>query len=387
MEYVCYNLIKKDNIFKNWLYFTIRKGGGKVNEIESWYNRSGKKIVTTILGALGAYLFVKYLLSYTAPFIIAWIIASGLQKIVKWLHKRLQMQRGIATMLSMVTVLSGISWGIAVLVRKTSIQANNLYQKIPLYRDEILATFNNISDKTQNLFSTLPFQSSISLEKAIDQLFQNITALLGTLLSKGSINVVSKLPNLFFIMIVTLLSIFFMTRDYEKIKKFIAAQVPFSMKEKAKILKDDLLNALGGYLRTQLILMCITISICLIGFLMLGINGAVLLAITIGVVDALPVFGSGLFLIPWALYNVILGQYSIALGLVGMYALIVIVRQTVEPRILSNQIGVYTLVTIIGMYIGFKVIGVMGLILGPIVIIILQTLQKVGLLPAFKKVE
>lgn len=356
-----------------------------MHEIELWYKKSGRKILITVLGALGVYLFVKYLLTYIAPFVIAWIIASGLQRVVKWLYEKLQLQRGIATMLSMVTVLSGITWGISALVRKIFIQANTLYQRIPLYRDEILMTFENISDKTQNLFSVLPFTLPISLEKTIDQLFQNLTSFLGSFLSKGSINVVSKLPNILFLIIITLLSIFFMTRDYEGIKEFMAAQLPESMREKSKILKDDLISALGGYVRTQLILMCVTISICFVGFLMLGVNSAVLLAIIIGIVDALPIFGSGLFLIPWALYNLILGQYTIAIGLIAIYALIVIIRQTIEPRILSNQIGVYTLVTIMGMYIGFRVIGVFGLILGPIVVIILQTLQKVGLLPEFKK--
>lgn len=358
-----------------------------MEQIIDWYQRIGKKIVYTILGFIGVYLFVKYLLSYVIPFIVAWIIASGLQIVVRWLHERLQMKRGIATMLSMVTVLSAMTWGVSAMGRKIFIQANHLYQRIPLYRQEIFETFNNISDKTKHLFSALPFNSAITLEKTVDQLFQNITSFLGAFVSKGSINVVSKLPNIFFLMVITLLSIFFMTRDYVVIHKFIAAQIPHSMREKSKILKEDLMTALGGYVRTQLILMCITISICLIGFLLLGVNSAIILAITIGIVDALPIFGSGLFLVPWAIYNVILGQYSIGIGLAGIYGLIVIVRQVVEPRILSNQIGIYTLVTIMAMYVGFRTIGVFGLILGPIVVIVVQTLQKVGLLPAFKEVE
>ncbi len=357
-----------------------------MDEIIHWYQRIGRKILYIVLGFLGVYLCVKYLLTYLVPFIVAWMIASGLQVVVKWLHERLQMKRGIATMLSMVTVLSGISWGITMIGRKLFTQANQLYQRIPLYRQEILETFNNISDKTKNLFSALPFNSAISLEKTVDQLFQNITTFLGSFVSKGSINVVTKIPNIFFLLVITLLSIFFMTRDYPTIKKFMAAQMPIGMKEKSRVLRDDLMGALGGYVKTQLILMCITTSICLVGFLLLRINSAILLAMMIGVVDALPIFGSGLFLVPWAAYNLILGQYSMALGLIGIYGLIIVIRQVVEPRILSNQIGIYTLVTIMAMYIGFRTIGVFGLILGPIMVIVIQTLQKVGLLPAFKEV-
>lgn len=355
--------------------------------IERWYKESGRKILMTVLSFLGVYLFFKYLTPYVAPFIIAWIIASLLQIIVKWLYKRLKMGRGIATMLSMVTVLSAIIWGLTALVRKGLTQAENLYQKIPLFRQEISATFENISDKTRHLFSALPFKSAISLEDTVDQVFKNLASFLGSFLSKGSMNAVSKLPNLLFFTIITLLSIFFMTRDYDKIQKFLNAQIPDSMKEKMKLLKVDLFKALGGYVRTQLILMCITTTICMIGFLVLRINSAVVLAVVIGVFDALPLFGSGAFLIPWALYNLIIGKYTIAVGLGAIYALIVVVRQTLEPRVLSSQIGVYTLVTLIAMYIGFKIIGVLGLIVGPVVVIVIQTLQKVGLLPAFKEVK
>lgn len=358
-----------------------------MSEIERWYRKSGKKTLTTVLSFLGAYLFLKYLTPYTAPFILAWVLASLLQVIVKWLNERLQMQRGIGTMLSMITVLSAISWGVTTIVRKVFIQANNLYQQIPLFREEILETFNNISDKTKHLFSALPLGSTVSIENAVDQLFQNLTSFLGSFLSKGSINVVSKLPNLLFFTMITLLSIFFMTRDYDKIQRFIAAQVPASMKEKMIVLKVDLGKALGGYIRTQLILMCITTTICIIGFFILRINNAIVIGFVIGVFDALPMFGSGAFLVPWALYNVIVGKYTVAVGLGAMYALIVVVRQTVEPRVLSNQIGVYTLVTLMAMYIGFKLIGVFGLIAGPIVVIVIQTLQKVDLLPAFKEVK
>lgn len=358
-----------------------------MNELKQWYNERGRKILIVLAGILGVYLFFKYLLSYTAPFIIAWIIASGLQKIVRWLNEKLHMKRGIATMLAMVTVLSAISWGITALVRQIFTQANNLYQKIPLYRHEIMEVINNISAKTQNLFSILSFNSPITLENTIDQLFQGMASFLGPFLSKGSINVVSKVPNILFLTIITLLSIFFMTRDYIKIQRFVHAQIPSSMIEKMDVLKEDLVSALGGYVRTQLILMCVTIGICFIGFLLLGINNAILISIIIGAVDALPIFGSGLFLIPWSLYNLVLGHYSMALGLGAMYGLITVVRQTMEPRVLSSQIGVYTLVTLMGMYIGFKILGVIGLIIGPIVVIIFKTFQKAGILPPFKEIE
>jgi len=120
----------------------------------------------------------------------------------------------------------------------------------------------------------------------------------------------------------------------------------------------------------------ITITFCelLIGFSLLNIRYALILAIAIAIIDALPILGTGTVLIPWAVVLVVMGDYKFAACIFGMYLFILIVRQLIEPKIVGTQIGIYPLLTLIAMYTGTQFVGVWGLILGPIVLIILKNI-------------
>jgi len=152
-------------------------------------------------------------------------------------------------------------------------------------------------------------------------------------------------------------------------------------------MQKGLIGVLGGYIKTQLILMWITFCICLIGLFLFEMKYALLISSMIALVDILPVFGSGIILIPWIIYNLIIGNYVIALGLLGIYGLLFMTRHIMEPKIFSHHIGLYTLVTVMGMYIGYKTMGVFGFIAGPIIIVIVTTFQNIGVLPKFREVK
>ncbi|MBQ1275014.1 MAG: AI-2E family transporter [Cellulosilyticum sp.] len=92
-------------------------------------------------------------------------------------------------------------------------------------------------------------------------------------------------------------------------------------------------------------------------------------------------------LIPWSIYNLIIGHYSLGIGLLAIYGIIFVTRQIMEPKILASQIGIYALVTVMAVYIGYRTIGFLGLIIGPAIVVIIQMLQNVGALPKFKPVK
>lgn len=131
--------------------------------------------------------------------------------------------------------------------------------------------------------------------------------------------------------------------------------------------------------------MCMTFMICLVGLFIIDVPYLLLLSVVIACIDALPVFGSGTILIPWSVYNMLIGNYVLAIGLLCIYGVIFIARQIMEPRILSTQIGVYALVTAMAVYIGYKVGGIFGMIGGPIIVATFNMLQSVGAIPKFKE--
>jgi len=122
--------------------------------------------------------------------------------------------------------------------------------------------------------------------------------------------------------------------------------------------------------------MCINFIILITGFLILKIKYAFLMAVLVALLDALPVFGSGIILIPWALFNFLSGNYKISIVLFGLYVIIALVRQFLEPKIMGSKLGVHPLVMLVSMFVLFKLIGFLGLILGPALAIILTKIYK-----------
>lgn len=360
-----------------------------LERIEKWYDRVGKKMLKfmyLLLGILGIYLFFKYIFELIFPFIIAWILASLLNPVVTFLYKRIKIPRGIGTLLSMATVLSGIFGALAFLVKQLWEQIVSFTTAFPNYKSEIQLVLDNLQVQFQGIMDKLPLPEAFqSFDDVINTILTSIGGFL-TGLVEGTYNIVAKVPNGLFFVIVMLIATFFMTKDYRVIGQFTRAQIPEKIVHKAILMKDGLKSALGGYVKTQLILMCFTFTICLIGLLVLQRPYTLLVAIGIALFDAFPMFGSGAILIPWGIYHLVLGNFAVSVGLFAIYGLIVVVRQVMEPKVLSTQIGVYALVTLMSMYIGFKLIGVVGLILGPVTVVMFKTLQAIGLIPQFKKV-
>ena len=141
----------------------------------------------------------------------------------------------------------------------------------------------------------------------------------------------------------------------------------------------ELIKTLGRYLKAQVILILISFVISLIGlyifhFMGWGIKVPLIAALGIGFVDALPIFGSGTAMLPWAVWCAVNGNLRLAIGLLVLWAIMSIVRQFIEPRIVSGQIGIHPIFTLIAMYTGFKILGVIGMLLGPIILIVLENI-------------
>lgn len=190
---------------------------------------------------------------------------------------------------------------------------------------------------------------------------------------------ISKLPNFLVYAVITILSTYFISSDkfyiidrmeYHFPKKWVG-----NIREKVRKIK----NSLGGYLKAQITMVCITFIVVLIGlyiFFLLGLNieYPLLIAVITGFVDALPILGSGTVLIPWAVISFINNDITLGCSLLGLYIFIVIFKQLLEPKVVSNKIGIHPIFTLIAMYTGFKFLGLIGLLAGPIILIILKNI-------------
>lgn len=336
-----------------------------------------KKIIIGILIIVSFLLIFKLTIFYI-PFLIAYIISIIIDPIIKFVNKNVHISRKVSSVIVLATIFIIIAtllvWGIVRLVAETT----NLLEGLNIYLEK---TLNFISEKVSNFdFSKYKVSNDVIniFENATTDYLNTITKYLKDVLTKV-LNYITSLPNMFINVIITILATYFITSD----KFYILDRMEHHLSKKmvGKITKHtkEITSSLGGYLKAEIVLSIITFMVVLTGlniFYLVGMNVdyPILMAIVIGFVDALPILGAGSVMIPWSIILFINSNNSLAFSVIGLYIFIVVLKQLLEPKLVSNNIGIHPIFTLIAMYTGFKFIGIMGLLIGPIVLIIIKNI-------------
>ncbi len=334
------------------------------------YKKGIDKWLALILFVAFTFLFFKYVFSYIAPFAFAFLLALMLEPLVKILTARLKMRRGLAGFICIVLLLFMIVFIGIGLVNKISEEAVQFAKSVPVYFSELEKIIDGLSEKYADWFSVLPPQISATLDSFITSVTDFATGIVSSGVKRGSTNVLRTIPSALMGTILCLISTFFMLKDKELIKETFVNNLPPVIIEKYGIIKRGTLHALNGYIRSQLTIMSITATITIIGLLLMGYPYALFLGLIIALVDALPVFGGGFILWPWITISLIAGNFGRAVALIVLYVVIFITRQVVEPRILGNNLGIHPIATLMAIYIGLRLFGILGLIIGPVIVVI-----------------
>ncbi|WP_168198326.1 sporulation integral membrane protein YtvI [Crassaminicella thermophila] len=339
-------------------------------------------LICTIVFSI--YFISTTLIFYILPFVIAWIIASILEPAINFFTKHLKISRNISTFIVLLFFVSCIGSIIALISGIIIVQLTKLSVMLPKYSEKLYFHTNDLTQKMERLYIQLPYDLAQSIINMVNTLSESLTSIITKLIS-SLLSFISAIPGFFIFLFVTIIATFFIARDKSEIKKFIITQLPANTLSKSRIFKNDLLFALMGYIKAQLILMFITFIESTIGLTIIGIDYSVLIALIASIIDVFPILGTGCVYIPLILWEILSNDYKSAIGLGILYGIILFIRQLFEPKILGNQIGLYPLVTLISMYIGLKLFGLLGLMIGPICVIICITLQKIDILPRWKE--
>lgn len=330
-----------------------------------------------ILIFLVFFIFIKYVLHYVAPFVLALIISLLLEPFVKMLNKYFKISRALASILIIIGVLTIVIFAGTGIVSKVASEAKSFVENIPSYQEQIKDTYNNIKIKAETYLYLVPQEIQESVSGIFDALLNSVISLLSSGVKSGSINIVSRVPSGVMFVVITTIATFFFMKDRYEIETLIIKKMPTPIISAFRQLKLHTLGALLGYFKAQLMLMCCTGIICLIVLTVIGSPYALLMAIIISIIDALPVFGSGFILWPWALWNLISGNYAFAVGLIINYLAVLLTRQVLEPKFVGEQIGIHPLITLFSIYVGLKIFGVFGFIIGPIIAVLIKAVSTV----------
>lgn len=339
--------------------------------------------IALILGLV--YVGIKYFLPLLMPFVIGLIIAVTFRHLIDFIQKKTKINRVIVS----ITILLMFYGLLAYLVSLVGFKAFNivvdLISNLPTFYSETLKPA--LTTVLNNIMESFPATRSYIENFLVDgnqTIIDYLTNASSTIVNKLA-SFAAQVPTLLIKFIFTIVSSFFFTIDYHKITRFVVIQFTGERRAMLLKLKDNGIGTIGKFIRAYTAIISITFAELALGFLIVGIPNAVIFAALVALVDIMPILGTGAVLLPWAITALILGNTKIGVGILILYIVITIVRQAVEPKIVGQQIGLHPIITLILMYIGAQLMGVLGLFILPIMATILKKLNDEGTMHLFKK--
>lgn len=317
------------------------------------------------------------LFPYVAPFVVASLLAWMIEPLVRFLTqvlRRVRFARTLAAAVSTFMVLGILLLLFMLLSSRAFTELKSLAYALPGWASSVVERLLTWLNELDFQWELLSDTARSYIQDAIITLGKTITSSatsLATLLARGAWTTATvALPQVILFITLSLMGTFYLSSDRVKIHAFLHSLIPTRMAKGSSLVKENIFKAILSQVRAQLIMMFVTFTELIIGFTILDMNYALLLAILISILDALPVIGTGLFLIPFTLSGLLTGNFRFAVGMALLYIVIGIVRQTLEPRILGRHMGLHPLATMMSIYAGYRIAGFLGMLLGPMVLLL-----------------
>ena len=343
----------------------------------NYYKKVGKRLLVFLFTLILLYIAFKLSIFYI-PFLIAFIISLIIEPLIRKVMKFTNLTRKVSAIITLILVFALIIglliWGITSLVTETSHILENLNNNMGSITTRVSDLLNGF--KFDNI--QIPDQMKAVVENGLNDLTKEGTNVAQKALT-SVLNTVTHIPKLMIYIGITIVATYFVCTDKMYILDQMEHHLPRNWVNKFGNKLRKVISSLGDYLKAEGVLILISFSIILTGLVILNLIGMnvrypLVIALFIGFVDALPILGAGTIMLPWAVISAFNGDIQLAVALLVLYIVIIVTRQLVEPRIVSSHIGIHPIFTLIAMYTGFKIIGVIGMFIGPIILIILKNI-------------
>ena len=326
---------------------------------------------------------VPPLFSLLAPFVFALVVAWLFHPLVRWLQRKLSISRKVLSLILLILsfcVIGGVLYG---LVRLALGQARSLLENWQVLVDEVLAGVDSVTAWLNRLGRFLPAGVLTTGEDLAQRLVKWLQSLdlsgrIAALAGRAP-SLVSGVSSFAVASVVFVMASYFITSDYPRLRFLLTDQVPADTRAFCGTVKKIFMEAFGGYLKSQLLLSLGVFLILAVGFFVTGQPYGLLLAAGLAVLDFIPIVGAGTIMVPWAVIDLITGKWQEAVGLLVIWGLIVLFRRVAEPKILGDQTGLSPILSLVGIYAGMKLGGVFGMIVGPLTLLVLINLGKLGI--------
>lgn len=351
----------------------------------TWSERGGL-LFCILCSILIAFLILKYALIVFLPFLLAWGLALLTAPISKRISKQLKISKKLCSTILTLIFIGGIIAIVIFAINRLIFESERLIFKLSessgQLSESIAAFFEKISALGDG---RLPIFDNLMKIEAFREFWENIDTVISNLITdmissvtrsipSALLTILKSTPAIFIFILITVVSCFYFAADIDRINRFAASLLPKKIRKHLPELKQKFSQKVSLYIRAYLLLLFLTFGELFVGFSILGVSYPFLLAVIISLLDILPILGVGTVLIPWALIEILfLKDLYTGIGLFIIYVIVTVVRQITEPKIVAGSLGLHPLTTLISMYAGLKLFGFIGMLIGPILILVIRS--------------
>lgn len=351
-----------------------------------------KLFIIFVLATLGYFLLTSTF-TYTLPLFIAIFISLCMEPGVSFLVNSLKFPRPLASLSILVLIISSI-------ITLSIVLLSELYDGITYLAEQLpnqLQAFGEILDyyfhmvfiplyeDILGLFNQLAVSERMMIQQYMTELFNQIATFIGSFFQDILFSIpegLTKLPQSLTMFIFIFLASLIISADFPNLKRIAGSLTPKQFHDLWGNLMNYFKKAMTGYVKAQVVLVSISFLIILCGFLILRVDHALTIAFFMLLIDLVPYVGTGLLFLPWILYTFLIGNYPQTIGLAIIYAVVILTRQLIEPKILSMNMGIHPLAWLVAVFFGFKIWGAVGLLLAPFILVFIKSMQQAGVFHA-----
>ncbi|MCM3710053.1 sporulation integral membrane protein YtvI [Sporosarcina luteola] len=339
-----------------------------------------RNIMLFALLIISILLFI-FILPISIPIILALLTALLFEPLVKLTETKFKWKRKVSVISVFIFILAILAISIYYTVTSLIGRLIQFTKDAPDYLNKLSGVWIDFQSKLFVYTSGLPDDVVRSAQDGFNDILDSFRkSLLELFNSDKIVALASEIPNFLVSLIVYMIALFLFMLELPDLKKMVFKHLTDETAKKVRYMTVKLNSVIFGFMKAQLLVSFIILAVAFIGLLIIAPKYALIMSIVIWVIDVIPILGSIIILAPWSLYQFVSGDIGMGTKLAVLAAILLIIRRTVEPKVMGNQIGLSPLPTLIGMFIGLKLFGVLGFFIGPMIVILFNTAREAGII-------
>jgi len=346
------------------------------------YGKIAVNLIWAVIVLAIAIFLLPRVIVFFMPFLIGWIIALIANPLVKFLEEKLKIKRKAVSVMVIILVIAGVIGAGYLIIAKLITETMGFLNDLPNIWKSLEEDMKVITRNLNGIYQRLPEnqqENMMSLGEELTTLGKSMVGNFGTPTVVAVGTFAKNIPSVVISVIMCILSAYFFTAEKDYVSEQCHRLMPKALLEKWDVVYRSLKSAIGGYIKAQLKIEIWIYLLLFIGLMVLGIKYAALIAFGVAILDILPFFGTGLVMLPWAVVKFLSADYAMCIGLLIIWGVSQLVRQMIQPKIVGDSIGMPAIPTLFLLYIGYKVAGVIGMIIAVPIGIIIYNMYESGI--------